>query len=110
MNKMNGNKAKKFGINNHNGNMNKINGNKAKIAQKENVKIQQPAFKRIKSEANSLPRGIDLGCNVRKVFEDEPKSMNDYVVRERLRRQKRVKTKSFQNNKPKPKQTAEPKV
>merc|ERR1712154_609691 len=110
MNKMNGNKTKTAELKS-NWNMNKRNGNKAKIVEKENnARIQQKTFKRIKSEANSLPRGIDLGCNVNKVFEDEPKSMNDYVERERLRRQKRVKTKPSKNNKPKPKQTVEPKI
>merc|ERR1712228_582553 len=69
------------------------NNHKSEAApvQKENRRAQQPTFKRTKSEANSLARGCELGNNVKKMFDDEPKTMDDYMERERIRRQKRAK-------------------
>lgn len=51
-----------------------------------------------RSEAKALPRGIDLGVNVRKIFDDSPKTMNDYVERERLRRAKGVTASNVSKN------------
>eukprot|EP00485_Elphidium_margaritaceum_P001781 CAMPEP_0202693552 /NCGR_PEP_ID=MMETSP1385-20130828/7630_1 /ASSEMBLY_ACC=CAM_ASM_000861 /TAXON_ID=933848 /ORGANISM="Elphidium margaritaceum" /LENGTH=589 /DNA_ID=CAMNT_0049349243 /DNA_START=48 /DNA_END=1817 /DNA_ORIENTATION=- len=50
-----------------------------------------PAFQRRLSAASSLQRGSELGLNVNGLFGDKPKSMNEYVERERLRRQKKQK-------------------
>merc|ERR1712129_176437 len=69
----------------------------------------KPASKRTKSEANSLARGCELGGNVKKVFDDEPTTMNDYVERERIRRQKRSNAKQPIMSRPKPTPTPQPK-
>ena len=63
----------------------------AAIQKENNIKKQQPRLRKNKSEASSLSRGLELGMNVDKMFDDKPKTMNDYVERERLRRQNRGK-------------------
>merc|ERR1719300_901112 len=60
-----------------------------RVQKENNRKPQPPALHRAKSEAKSLPRGIELGVNVKKMEGDGPKSMDDYLERERLRRQQR---------------------
>merc|ERR1712157_663025 len=35
--------------------------------------------------------GCELGNNVKKIFDDEPTTMDNYMERERIRRQKRAK-------------------
>ena len=86
----------------------KKNPKPAPVQRENNRKAQQPTFERTKyviylfyiiifgflyrSEANSLARGCELGSNVKKIFDDEPKTMNDYMERERIRRQKGAKT------------------
>merc|ERR1712129_82655 len=82
--------------------------NAAPVVQKSRPQ-PKPASKRIKSEANSLARGCELGGNVKKVFDDEPTTMNDYVERERIRRQKRSNAKQPIMSRPKPTPTPQPK-
>merc|ERR1719153_94066 len=60
-----------------------------RVQKENNRKAQQPTLHRAKSEAKSLPRGIELGVNVKKMTGDGPKSMDDYLERERLRRKQR---------------------
>jgi len=60
-----------------------------KVQKENDGKAQQPKIQRAKSEAKSLPRGIDLGVNVKKIKGNGPKSMDDYLERERARRQQR---------------------
>jgi len=87
-----------------------VNVRKPKVVQKENnIKRQQPTFRKTKSAANSLPRGSELGGNVNKMFDDAPKTMSDYVERERLRRQNSKKCSSI-NNKPKQKKPVQSKA
>ena len=75
---------------NHNKSTAKMSSNVP--VQKENdIKKQQPRLRKNKSEASSLSRGLELGMNVNKMFDDKPKTMNDYMERERLRRQNRPK-------------------
>eukprot|EP01084_Bolivina_argentea_P065326 119069_1 len=87
-----------------------VNGNVSKrevIAKENNVQRQQAkVVKRVRSEAKSLPRGIDLGVNVNKIFKDTPSTMNDYMERERLRRERRgngIKQSFNKRSKPKAK-------
>eukprot|EP01084_Bolivina_argentea_P141587 248789_1 len=95
MNKINKNKTIERKINENNNN----NNNNVMIRNENKIKKQKPIIKRTKSEANSLPRGIDLGINVNKVFNNKPKTMIEYVERERLRRQKRSEYKDININK-----------
>jgi len=75
----------------------KTNVRKAALVQKENdSRTQQQSVtrvsKKIKSAAGALPRGIELGVNVKKAKEgDAPKDMSDYMERERARRAQRSK-------------------
>eukprot|EP01083_Nonionella_stella_P144012 448744_1 len=73
-----------------------VNVNKKEVTAKENNVQRQPAkvIKRVRSAAKSLPRGIDLGVNVNKIFKDTPTTMGDYMERERLRRERRGKASS----------------
>merc|ERR1712129_112238 len=84
--------------------------NAAPVVQKSRPQPKsKPTVKRTKSEANSLARGCELGGNVKKVFDDEPTTMNDYVERERIRRQKRSNAKQPIMSRPKPTPTPQPK-
>jgi len=65
---------------------------KASIQKENDSRAQQPRASKAKSAANSLPRGIDLGVNVKKIKDgDAPKDMDDYMERERARRRQRSK-------------------
>lgn len=50
----------------------------------------QPKVQKGQSAAKSLPRGIDLGVNVKQVQGNGPKGMDDYLERERMRRKDRA--------------------
>eukprot|EP00486_Rosalina_sp_Unknown_P012780 CAMPEP_0201596968 /NCGR_PEP_ID=MMETSP0190_2-20130828/193557_1 /ASSEMBLY_ACC=CAM_ASM_000263 /TAXON_ID=37353 /ORGANISM="Rosalina sp." /LENGTH=420 /DNA_ID=CAMNT_0048057657 /DNA_START=710 /DNA_END=1972 /DNA_ORIENTATION=+ len=76
-------------VNNTNKPMTRKTVKPSPIQKEHTIKAQQPRLRKNKSEASSLSRGLELGMNVNKIFDDTPKTMNDYVERERLRRQKR---------------------
>lgn len=68
---------------------------KAAVQKENDSRTQQPVTrvsKMIKSAAGALPRGIELGVNVKKAKDgDAPKDMGDYMERERARRAQRSK-------------------
>lgn len=100
-------------------NMNETKAKKPEIPKIIESKPKKQRLKKQRSEASSLSRGLDLGMNVNKIFDDKPKTMNDYVERERLRRQQRhnrprginkdVGKSNDYKPKPKPKPKVQPK-